>query len=127
MEIAVWIASIVLGLASLGAGFAKSLTPRERLLQSMEWVEDFSAPALKLTGIAEILGTIGLFAPVLTGILPILTPVAAAALAVLQLGAAATHIRRREFKYLPANVLLLGAAVFVAVARFAGVGWPVTQ
>jgi hypothetical protein len=76
---------------------------------------------VKLIGVAEVLAAIGLILPALTGILPILTPLAAVGIAILQLGAIGTHIRRKEYQVLPANFVLLAMALFVAIARFAGV------
>jgi hypothetical protein len=44
----------------------------------------------------ELLGAAGLILPAVTGIAPILTPLAAAGLAVMMLLAAFTHVRRKE-------------------------------
>jgi uncharacterized membrane protein YhhN len=70
---------------------------------------------MKLIGAAEILGAIGLIVPALTGILPLLTPIAAFALVIVQVGAAATHIRRKES--FVTNLAL------VALSLFVGIGW----
>jgi hypothetical protein len=64
-------------------------------------------------------GAIGLILPLLTGILPWLTPVAAAGLVLTMLGAMATHIRRHENQMLVVNLVLLSLAAFVAYGRLA--------
>ena len=66
-------------------------------------------------------GALGLILPWLTGIAPILTPAAAAGLALLQVGAAVFHGRRAEYKQWPVNAVFLALAVFIAVARTAEV------
>ena len=63
-------------------------------------------------------GAIGLVLPWLTGVAPPLTPLAALGLALVQVGAAITHIRRGESATVPINLVLCALAVFMAVARF---------
>ncbi len=120
MTILAWILSGSLAVIYLIVGIGKLTTPRERLLKSpqMAWVNDFRQSQVKGIGLAEVLGAVGVILPWLTGILPVLTPIAAIGLALLQVGAALTHIRRGELKVVPANVILLLLAVVVAVLRF---------
>jgi hypothetical protein len=117
MIIAVWIVSGLLALVYLGAGAMKLVSPKERLVKNMAWVEDFSAPVIKLIGALEILGALGLVLPVLLNIAPVLTPLAASGLVALQLVAIIVHLRRGERMIVPNAVLLL-LALFVALARF---------
>ena len=51
---------------------------------------------MRFIGVMELLGAAGLILPAVTGIAPILTPLAAAGLAVMMLLAAPTHLRRKE-------------------------------
>ena len=117
MLIAVWIASGLLALANLGAGFMKIATPKDKLDERMAWAKGFNAPTVTLIGIAEVLGAIGVIVPPLTGILPILAPIAALGLAILQVGAIVTHLRLGEKAIVP-NIVILLLALFVALARF---------
>lgn len=120
MNIAVWIVSGILTAAYLFIGGTKLLTPRERLAENPSMAaaaEALSAPSIKLIGGVEVAGALGLILPWLTGIAPILTPVAAVGLALLQVGAAVFHGRRGEYKQWPVNAVFLALAVFVAVAR----------
>ena len=122
MLIAVWIVSGLLALAYLVSGGAKIATPHEKLKTTMTWSEDFATWQIKVIGIIEVLGAIGLIVPELTHIAPVLTPIAAVGLAVVQGVAIVIHLRRHDDpKRLPANIVLLLVAVFVAVVRFAGV------
>lgn len=115
MNIALWIASGLLAFAMLAAGGTKVAVPREKLLDKMGWAASWSDGRFKLLGVAELLGGIGVIVPHATGILPILTPVAAACLVVLMAGAVKTHVDRKESPAAPAILALLG--VFVALGR----------
>ncbi|WP_454050574.1 DoxX family protein [Cellulomonas sp. Marseille-Q8402] len=119
MDIALWITSGLLAVAYIGAGITKSTQPKAKLDQSLPWAQDYSAGTVRFIGIAELLGGIGLILPWLTGIAPVLTPIAATGLVVVQALAIAVHVRRKEAKVIPMNAVLLLLALFVAVARFA--------
>lgn len=120
MPIALWVTSGLLALAMFGAGTMKIVTPRTKLMERMKWARTWTDGRVKLLGIAEVLGAIGLIVPQLTGILPILTPVAAMCLAVLMLGAVKTHADLREPVIAPLVLALLGS--FVALGRFGVLG-----
>src|SRR5690606_27194122 len=84
MDIAVWIVSGVLAAMYLFAGITKATTPRDALLPKMPWVEDFSARTVRVIGVAELLGAVALVLPWLLDVAPVLTPVAATGLVVVQ-------------------------------------------
>ncbi len=84
----------------------------------MAWVRDIPERLTRFIGVAEILGGVGLILPALTGILPWLTPLAAAGLAAIQVLAFLFHSSRQEWRNAAANVPLGALAVFVAVGRF---------
>jgi len=118
--IAYWIVAGLAALVFLAAGLMKLAQPKEKLKASLPWTEDFSATAIKLIGLAEVLGAIGLIVPMLTGILPILSPIAGIALAVLMIGAAITHIRRKEPPIPFALAVLAAAAAVLGFLVLAG-------
>lgn len=124
MNIAVWIASVLLAAAYLFVGGTKLLTSKQRLAENPSMAgaaEALSATSIKLIGGVEVAGALGLILPWLTGIAPILTPAAAVGLALLQVGAAVFHGRRSEYKQWPVNAVFLALAVFIAAARTAEV------
>jgi hypothetical protein len=122
MLIAVWIVSGLLALAYLFSGANKAFRPHEKVKLTMEFAEDFAPWQVKLIGVLEILGAIGLIVPELVHFAMILTPIAATGLVLLQIFAIVVHLRRKDDpKRLPVNIILLLLALFVAVARFAGV------
>ncbi|MEA4944604.1 MAG: DoxX family protein [Propionicimonas sp.] len=115
MTIAYWIVAGLLALAYLAAGGMKLAQPQHKLAASgMAWAGDFPAWSVKVIGLLEVLGAIGVILPPLTGIAPVLAPVAAIGLALVQVGAAITHLVRGEAKALPANIVLLALAVAAA-------------
>jgi hypothetical protein len=122
LNIALWIAQGLLALVYLAAGGLKVVRPRERLVASgnFDWMKDSSDAGVKAVGLVEVLGAIGVILPRLTGTAPVLTPIAAIGLVVVQIGALRVHLVRNERQPLPVNVLLLLLAAFVAVGRFLG-------
>lgn len=97
MLIALWIINGLLALAMLGGGLMKLITPKPTLAtRGMAWTEDFSAVSIKAIAALEVVGAVGLILPLATGIAPILTPIAATALAIIMIGAVVVHLRRKE-------------------------------
>jgi len=118
MNVVLWIVAGVLAAAFLAAGLMKVVQPKEKLAANMAWVEDFSAGQVKLIGLAEVLGALGVILPAATGIAPILTPIAATGLAVTMVGAIVTHVRRGESQLVVPPLVLGVLAAFLAVMRF---------
>jgi hypothetical protein len=116
MQIALWVASGLLAFAMLAAGGFKLATPRVKLMEKLKWARTWSDRNVKLLGLAEVLGGIGLIVPWVTGFLPILTPIAAVCLVVLMVGAVKTHVDLKEPPFAPAILALLG--IFIALGRF---------
>src|SRR5216683_2875693 len=114
MNIVLWIIQILLALAFLMAGTLKDSQPIDKLAARIKWVNSLRPPqTVRLIGILEVLGAIGLILPAVTGILPWLTPVAAIGLALTMVGAMITHGRRGEYSGIGVNVVLLVLALFV--------------
>src|SRR5438876_4642288 len=96
MNIALWVVQALLALAFLGAGIMKVTQPIDKLKANMSWVTHATPGIVRLVGILEILGAIGLILPALTHILPILTTFAAVGLVLTMIGAVIVHIRLKE-------------------------------
>ena len=119
MNVVLWIVAGVLAAAFLGAGLMKLSQPRKKLADSgMGWVDDFSDGGVKAIGALEVLGALGLILPAALDVVPVLVPIAATGLALVMVGAAIVHARRREPQMIIVNVVLLALAVFVAWGRF---------
>lgn len=118
MNIVLWVIAGILALVFAAAGFMKATAPKEKLAENMDWVEDFSPGTIKLIGVVEVLGAIGLVLPAAVDIAPVLTPLAASGLALTMVLAAVTHLRRKEHQMILVNVVLGALALFVAIMRF---------
>ena len=83
MTNALWIVQGLLALVFLFAGGMKLVLPIEEMTKQMALPGLF----LRFIGVAEVLGAVGLILPGLVGILPVLTPLAAAGLVIIMIGA----------------------------------------
>ena len=121
MNIALWIVQGLLAFVYLVAGGLKLVRSREQLVATgrLDWMKDNSDAVVRAVGAIEVLGALGVILPAATGIVPILTPIAAVGLVIVQIGALRVHLTRNERQPLPANVILLLLAAFVAIGRFA--------
>jgi hypothetical protein len=86
-------------------------TPLRRQLASLPG----GPPFFRFIGLAEVLAAAGLTLPTSTGIMPWLTPLAAAGLLVIMVGAAVLHLRRAAY---PQSVLDFLVVAFVAVVGY---------
>lgn len=119
MNVVLWVIAGLLAAAFLFSGATKLLRSREQLIASgLGLYEGWPPPAIKALGVLEVLAAIGLILPAVTGIAPILVPLAATGLVVTMVGAMVVHARRGEFPYLTLNLVLLILAAVVAWGRF---------
>jgi uncharacterized membrane protein len=117
MSIIVWVLASLLALTFFAAGSTKLLRDRAVVVADprMRWASDFTATQIKLIGLAEVLGAVGLIAPAALGVQPRLSPISAVGLALLMTGAVVTHIRRGEN---PSPALVLGTLSLVLAVLF---------
>src|ERR1700761_5053359 len=119
MNLALWIIAIVLAVAFAGSGLMKLVVPKDKLVTAGQgWAQDYSPTNIRLIGLVELLGAVGLVLPAAVHIAPILVPLAAVGLALVMAGAAVVHARRKEGPQGAGNVVLLVLAVVVAGGLF---------
>ena len=120
VNLALWIIAGVLAFAFAGSGVMKLVQSKDQLVASPTggWAADWNPASIKLIGVAEILGAIGLILPAVLHVAPTLVPLAAIGLILVMFGAAVTHARRHELPNVAINVVLLLLAAFVAWGRF---------
>ena len=118
MNVVLWIVAALLAVAFGAAGLMKLTRPKAKLAATMAYVEDFSGGAVKAIGALELLAALGLVLPAVTGIAPVLVPLAAVGLVIVMIGAAVVHARRGENQMIVTNVVLLVLAAVVAWGRF---------
>lgn len=118
MNLALWIAQILAGATFTMAGVMKLTQPIDKLGARMTWVPRVPPAEVRFIGAAELAGGIGLILPWATGVAPVLTPLAAAALVLVMLLAAVHHLRYAEARMIPLNLVFGGLAAFVAWGRW---------
>lgn len=96
MNVTLWIIAGLLAAAFFAAGTMKLTTPRAALADKMHWVNHATDAQVKLVGLVEVLGAIGLVLPAIVGIAPVLVPLAAIGLALTMVGAVVVHLRDGE-------------------------------
>lgn len=119
MNIALWGVQALLALVFAFAGFMKAARPIVSLAPQMPWTQALPVGLVRFIGVAELLGAIGLILPLLLGVQPWLTPLAATGLALVMLLAAGFHATRREYSGIAAPVVLGILAAFIAYGRTA--------
>jgi putative oxidoreductase len=118
MNIALWIAQVLLGVMYGMSGILKTLQTA-KAKEQFPWAKNRSDGFVRFVGTSELLGAVGVILPLLTGILPWLTPLAAIGLSLIQLLAIFTeHLPKKEFNVLPVNILLLALSVFIVFGRW---------
>ncbi|HEY2389166.1 MAG TPA: DoxX family protein [Candidatus Binatia bacterium] len=113
MNVALWIVQGLLVLLFLFAGGAKLVMSPEAMKGPVELPVLF----MRFIGVCEVLGGLGLVLPQLTRIMPGLTPLAAAGLVVIMIGATVVSFMSAGLgaAFFPFVVLLL--CIFVARGR----------
>ena len=119
MNLALWIVQGLLAAMFIMAGITKSIRSKEKLEKQFSWVRDFSLNTVRFIGISEFLCAIGLIVPWLTGIAPILTPIASLGIVIIMILSIVTvHLKKREYKEIGLNIFILLMSAFVAYDRF---------
>ena len=118
MNIVLWVAQILLAAMFGMAGVLKTFqTAKAR--EQFPWAKGRSDAFIRFVGTSELLGALGLVLPLLTGILPWLTVLAAIGLTLIQVLAVFTeHLPKKEFNVIPVNVVLIAIAVFIVFGRW---------
>lgn len=120
MNVALWVGQILLAVIFVVSGSLKSTQGKERLLATGQTAAKIvPMQFMRLAGMSELVGVLGVILPWATGIARVLTPVAAAGFGVIMVLAASVHTRLREPQNVAINMSILAVAVFVVWGRFA--------
>lgn len=116
LNIALWVAQGILALIFLWAAYTKLFQPLEEAAKTLPWAKD-NPGLVKITGVVELLGAIGIILPAALRIQPKLTILAAYGIIALMISAAVFHISRGEASLIGMNIFFLLLAAFVAWGR----------
>lgn len=117
ITISLWIVQSLLGAMFIMTGAMKLSQPIAELSAMLPWTKDIPEMFVRLIGSFEILGGIGLIFPGMFRIKPILTPVAAVGIVLVQVSAVVFHISRGEMSILGMNFFVIVVALFIAWGR----------
>ena len=118
LNIGLWIAQWLFAASFVGAALMKLAMPIAQLATIWPWTGELAPTLIRLLGIIDLLGGLGVLLPSLTRIKPRLTVVAAIASIALQLCAMAFHASRDELAALPVNIVFIATAIFIAWGRW---------
>lgn len=97
------------------AGIMKATRSMEQLSGAgMTWVNEYPETSVRLVGILELLGALGVILPSLTGFLPIVTLMSSTCLGLTMIFAALYHYKHKEFKNIAINAVLLTLCAYVS-------------
>jgi uncharacterized membrane protein YphA (DoxX/SURF4 family) len=110
-NIALWIIQVLLALLFLFSGVMKFVMPIEVMTKQVRLPGLF----LHFIGVAEMLGGLGLILPWVTRIKPVLTPLAAAGLLIIMIGAT---VVTAMYVSIPQAVLPFVVGILTAIVAF---------
>ena len=114
MNIVLWIIQVLLALLFLFAGVMKLVLPIEEMTKQMPLPGLF----LRFIGVCEVLGGLGLILPGLLRIQTALTPLAAAGLVIIMIGATALTLKSGQVAPALFSLVVGLLAAFVAYGRW---------
>lgn len=113
-----WIAQIFLSASLIWAGIVKLFQAIEELEAMWPWTGEIPPALVRLTGVIDLLGALGLLLPSIFRFKPVLTPIAAIGIVLLMISASIFHICRGEASQIGFNIVFAAIAGFIAYGRF---------
>lgn len=122
METAITVIQFLVGFLFSVGGLFKLMLPYSRFIKLplQAWANDFKPEHVRLIGVLEVSGGIGVIAPLFLHSPTILPSLAAVGIALIMSGAMATHLRRAEYVNVVGNMMWLTLALFVAYGKLPG-------
>ena len=119
MNTTLWIIQILLAAVFLTTGSIKLVIPKDKLEKVFEWVDDSSQNKIRIIGVLELFGALGLFLPGVYPIYSVITPLSAIGLVIVMILAALTHFNRGEKSEMIVNIVFAVLLTFIIIGRFA--------
>ena len=123
MDTVITTIQVVLGLLLTVGGLLKLTLPYATYTNApgVAWSKEFKPEHIRVIGVLEVSGGVGLTVPLFLHSLTMLTPLAALGIALYMAGAMATHLRRSEYPHMVGILMFfLAPALFVAYGNLVG-------
>lgn len=118
MNTTLWILQGLLAAAFIMPGYGKLFSSRQQHIADGHIKPNASLVPIRILGVLEWLGCIGVIVPWLTGIMPVWTPVAATGFCLIMVAGLINHTINKEYKMIPLLTTILVLAATVAYFRF---------
>jgi hypothetical protein len=120
LHLSLWLVQVLLAGVFFLVGYTHALAPIEVAIARAPWAAALPVALIRFIGVVELAGGIGVVLPAATRVLPGLTPLAAAGLAIVMALAIPFHLLRGEVTAIGVNLALGALAAFVAWGRTRG-------
>jgi len=117
LNITLWILQALLAAFMIMAAVMKFM-PIEKMAPKMHWMGEAPGIVVRLLGLIDLAGGLGLILPGLLRIKPRLTAWAAMGIVALMISAMIFHVSRGEAPVIGVNIFALLIAAFIAWGRF---------
>jgi|SRR5579871_1388640 len=118
MNIILWVIQGLLSAFFIMPGYGKITGSKEQHVADGHLKPNNSIIPIRILGVLELLGCIGIIVPWLTGILPILTPITAVCFCLIMLAGMFVHTKKKEFNMLPMLIAVFALSATVVYYRF---------
>ncbi len=119
MQTFVTVVQVLLTIFFFAGGTLKLVRPyaKFKTMPYQEWAQDFAPWQVRLIGVLEVAGGLGIGAALFWPAWRPLTPLAAAGGALIMAGAMATHLRCAEYVNMAGNSVWLGLTLFMTYSK----------
>ncbi|WP_130734020.1 DoxX family protein [Flavobacterium sp. J27] len=118
MNIVVWIFQVVLSIFFILPGIVKIRNSKKQHIADGHIKSGQSILPIRILGVLELLGCIGIVLPWYSSVLPILTPITSVCFCLLMLADTVVHLMKKEYKMMPMLVVVFTLSFLVAYYRF---------
>lgn len=118
MNVLLWIIQCSLAFMFAMAGYGKISNTKQQHIADRHINAGDSVVPIRILGVLEWLGCIGIIVPWLTGIFPVLTPVSALCFCLIMVAGIINHAMRKEYKMLPMLAAIFILSAVVAYCRY---------
>ena len=118
MNTTLWVIQGLLSAFFIMPGIGKIRNSKAKHIADGHLKANDAVMPIRILGILELFGCIGIIVPWLTNIAPILTPITATCFGAIMLAGIILHTKKQEYKMLPMLFIVLTLSIVVAYFRF---------